>query len=313
MKRILLVISAILVLLLSAIYLLIPGRISLSQSQNLPINRQALYRNLADEKKWLLWWPGVKKEDGAVQSFLLNGFQYKLHDVKVLSLPIDISGKNVSVPAELIIIAINPDSVNVQLNGSIATSYNPITRVKAFFTARKIKKDITTVLQSIGTYYAEIKKQYGYDIQNKSVVDSILMMNFREMNGPPATNDIYALVDELKNYIKQQGAAETGNPMLNIFTKDSIHYLLKVAIPVDKKLPPSGNMSYRWMLGGGNILITEVTGGQKEIEKAYKQILLFISDYNRVAPAIPFESLVTDRRKEPDSSKWVTRIYYPVM
>lgn len=313
MKRLLLVASALFILLLSAIYLLIPGRISFAQHLNLPINRQALYRNIADEKNWQLWWPGEKKEKDSGENYLLNGFQYKLHDVKVLSLPIEISNKNAVVPAELLLIALNPDSVNVQLNGNIAASYNPITRVKAFFTARKIKKDIAVLLQAIGTYYAETKKQYGYDIQNKSVVDSILMMNSREMKGPPASNDIYALVDELRNYIKQQGAAETGNPMLNIFSKDSTNYLLKVAIPVNKKLPPSGNMSYRWMLGGGNILITEVTGGQKEIEKAYKQILLYISDYNRVAPAIPFESLVTDRRKEPDSSKWVTRIYYPVM
>ena len=67
------------------------------------------------------------------------------------------------------------------------------------------------------------------------------------------------------------------------------------------------------MLGGGNILITEVKGGSNKINNAYKQIRNYISDYNRIAPAIPFESLVTDRSKEPDSSKWVTRIYYPVM
>ena len=52
---------------------------------------------------------------------------------------------------------------------------------------------------------------------------------------------------------------------------------------------------------------------ESEIQKAYDQIQHYISDHNRVAPAISFESLVTDRRQEPDSSKWVTRIYYPVM
>ncbi|MBC7872958.1 MAG: GyrI-like domain-containing protein, partial [Ferruginibacter sp.] len=134
-----------------------------------------------------------------------------------------------------------------------------------------------------------------------------------EMKGHPTINDIYGLVDELNAYIKQKGAAGTGNPMLNIFTKDSITYLLKVAIPVNKKLPPSGNMSYRWMLGGGNILITSVKGGDDEIQKAFFQIQQYISDYKRVAPAIPFQSLVTDRRNEPDSSKWITWIYYPVM
>ena len=121
------------------------------------------------------------------------------------------------------------------------------------------------------------------------------------------------MVDELRAYILQQGAKETGYPMLNVFTKDSINYLVKVALPVSKALPSSGTMSYRWMLPGGNILITEVKGGPEEIKRAYRQVELYISDFQRVAPAIPFESLVTDRRAEKDSTKWITRIYYPVM
>jgi hypothetical protein len=182
-----------------------------------------------------------------------------------------------------------------------------------FFTANKIKKGIPELLQSIKSYHSNTLNLYGYDIQKKSVVDSTLISTSKEIKGYPSTAVIYSLIDELKNYIQQQAANETGYPMLNIFTKDSITYLVKVAIPVDKKLPSSGNISYRWMLGGGNILITEVKGDNQEIQKAYTQIQQYISDYKRVAPAIPFESLVTDRRKQPDSSQWITKIYYPVM
>jgi hypothetical protein len=144
-------------------------------------------------------------------------------------------------------------------------------------------------------------------------VDSTLLTNIKEVKGYPSTAMVYSLVDELRTYISSQGARETGFPMLHIFTDDSVNYLLKVAIPVDKKLPDAGTISYRWMLGGGNILITEVKGGKNEISKAYRQIELYISEHKRVAPAIPFESLVTDRRQQPDSSQWITRIYYPVM
>jgi hypothetical protein len=38
-----------------------------------------------------------------------------------------------------------------------------------------------------------------------------------------------------------------------------------------------------------------------------------VQDHQRVAPAIPFQSLVTDRTKQPDTSKWVTRLYWPIM
>ncbi len=313
MKRMLIVITVVLLLLLSCIYLFIPAKIIIFQTLDIPVNRQALFRNLANEKNWRNWWPGDKRGGESDPIYLLNGIQYKLQDEKVLSLPIDISNKNISIPAELVLHALNPDSVNIELNSRISTSSNPLSRVRAWLTARKIEKDIPFLFQSISTYYAETKNLYGYDIQNKAVVDSILLMNVKEIKGHPTTNDIYGLVDELKAYIKLQDAVETGNPMLNIFTKDSSIYLLKVAIPVNKKLPSSGNMSYRWMLGGGNILITEIKGDNKEIQKALGQLQLYISDFKRIAPAIPFQSLITDRKKETDSTKWITRIYYPVM
>jgi len=36
-------------------------------------------------------------------------------------------------------------------------------------------------------------------------------------------------------------------------------------------------------------------------------------DYQRAIIAIPFQMLITDRTKETDSTKWITRLYYPVV
>ena len=44
-----------------------------------------------------------------------------------------------------------------------------------------------------------------------------------------------------------------------------------------------------------------------------KQMEQYVSDHKYVRIAIPFQSLVTDRMNEPDSSKWITKIYYPIM
>ena len=313
MKKIALFALGLMAVFLACVYLLIPAKVNVSLSKKVPVNKEALYRNLADQKKWANWWPGEKAPANSSLTYRLNGFDFQLHDIKVLSLPVDIKGNFLIYRAELMMFPVNPDSSTIQVAGSIQMPANPFARIKAFLAAKRLRKDISGLFNAIGKYYAETRNTYGYDIRNQKVQDSILLMNFREMKVKPGTRDIYALVDELKAYIRSQGAAETGNPMLNIFTKDSVDYLLRVAIPTNKKLPPHGNMSYRWMLGGGNILITEIKGGPEEIAKAYKQIQLFIMDYNRVAPAIPFESLVTDRRNEPDSTRWITRIYYPVM
>ena len=121
------------------------------------------------------------------------------------------------------------------------------------------------------------------------------------------------MLDKLKNYSTKQGAKQSGHPMLNVYTVDSISFLVKVALPVNKKLKDEGSIKYKWMLGGGKILISDVTGETSKVDHAIKQLEYYLLDYNRVAPAIPFMSLITDRSKELDSTKWITRIYYPVM
>jgi len=101
--------------------------------------------------------------------------------------------------------------------------------------------------------------------------------------------------------------------MLNIKKTDSATYTAQVGLPVDRALPQKGDISLKWMMKGGNILAGEVTGGQEQIEEAQKQMELYIGDYQRSIIAIPFQMLITDRTKEPDSSKWITMIYYPVV
>ena len=61
------------------------------------------------------------------------------------------------------------------------------------------------------------------------------------------------------------------------------------------------------------LLMAEVCGGDWTVSQAIGQLQLFIKDYRMESVAPSFETLVTDRSKEPDTTKWVTRIYFPVL
>ena len=64
----------------------------------------------------------------------------------------------------------------------------------------------------------------------------------------------------------------------------------------------------------GNILMSnDITGGSGTVEQAYKQMMYYMQDFNKTLAAIPFQSLITNRQLEKDSSKWITRIYCPVI
>ncbi|HET6994554.1 MAG TPA: GyrI-like domain-containing protein [Chitinophagaceae bacterium] len=310
MKKLLLVLVGLVIVLVLWVYLFIPSTIKLHGSMQIEASRNGLFRKLEQVENWKQWWPGTSAGN---ETFTLHGINFKPGETKVLSIPLLIDASDLSGTVELTFIPNKTDSTIIQVEATVPVPSNPLRRVKTYLQSRKLKPSLPEILEALNKTYSKIANVYDYDIRKERVVDSVLVFTSEETKGYPSVEKIYSLVDQLKMYIKTQSAIETGFPMQNIYTSDSLNYLVKVAIPVNKRLPDTDKFRYKWMLGGGNILITEVKGGQNEINKAYGQILNYISDYNRTAPAISFESLVTDRRKEPDSNKWITRIYYPVM
>ncbi|MBI3137664.1 MAG: GyrI-like domain-containing protein [Sphingobacteriales bacterium] len=312
MKKWILLLLVLLTGAFAAVYLFIPGKMIIRTSVRIAANKDGLYRKLSNPASWTQWWPGDKTPD-ASGAYILGNTRFRPDAPRTLSLPFSISDGNLGTGAELTLLAIGTDSSTLHLEASVPGSSNPFQRINAWYRAKKIKEKLRVILESISHTYSAVAGVYDYDIQKKSVTDSNLVFIATEIKTVPDPVYIYSLVARLKNYLQEQQAVETGFPMLNVFTPDSVHYLVKLALPVNRRLPDSGDIHYRWMLGGGNILVTEVKGGPGEIRKAYGQILNYVNDHKRIAPAIPFESLVTDRLQEKDSSKWITRIYYPVM
>jgi hypothetical protein len=295
-------------------YLLVPNIISISNKLSVHTNTKSFYRGLFDKNKWGAWWPGEYTTKDKEVVFSYKDTRYKFEDIKFSSLILSADNNTLKGTTSLNYISAGTDSAELMWDARIPTSYNPLKRWQVYFTSKKLASQMNEIMGKASLFYSDPKNIYGIDIKKERVVDSLLMSTFSiSKDVYPGVNEIYSLVDVLKKYIASNGAKETGAPMLNISTPDSISYTTRVAIPVDKRLPSSGNISFKWMLGGGNILTADVKGGNENINRALYQIDLYIEDYNRKPPAISFLSLITDRRKEPDSSKWITRIYYPVM
>jgi hypothetical protein len=49
------------------------------------------------------------------------------------------------------------------------------------------------------------------------------------------------------------------------------------------------------------------------VDKGMQQLEYYLNEHRLRPPALPFQSLVTDRLVERDTTKWITRLYYPVI
>jgi hypothetical protein len=309
MRKWMFVALACIVLCLALVYILIPNIINIKRKITVKATRSGISRVLPDKNNAVKWWPGQISND----SFYFNDFIFSINKGNITTLPISISGQNTKIATSLLLIPLTKDSTQLEWMGAVATSYNPIKRFLIYQKTRKIETSIGAILQKMEIFYSKPENIYGFEIKKELVTDSLLIATSGTCAGFPTNQFIYSFIDKLKNYIIQNSAKETGYPMLNIGTLDSINFEVKVAIPTDKLLPSSGNILQKRMPGRGNILVTEVKGGTSIAAVAFEQIKKYADDYERHAPAIPFYSLITDRLKEPDTAKWVTKIYFPVM
>lgn len=300
---------------LIGIYVFIPSTIILKTNQHLKINSRSFSRNITDEKKWHHWWPQGNSgmREGGVKYFQFNQRKYWIIEKKLTSIMLLAQLEKDSLRTELFFIPVNEDSITLSWVGITKMPLNPIKRVNAFFATQSLRNEMDSILQSLQTFYTNNENLYEVPIKNEGVLDSVLISTTTITKQYPAVKDIYVLVSNLEQFAKKNGAKPSGVPMLHVSTTDSLNYFTRVALPVDKKLNSEGAIEYKWMLGGGDILVAEVKGGPYSINKGFKEMEHYVQDHRLTAPAIPFQSLVTDRRKERDTSKWITRLNWPVM
>lgn len=303
MNKFLVITAAAIVLFFVGLYVFIPSTIVVSKAIVIPGKREAIYRVLADSNYWI-------KENTAAN----DGVQVSFADRTYTGVTTKFTANNNVLDSSFLdIFALNADSVILSWEGRMPSPKNPVARLQQYWFAKAVKRSMDVNLAKFQTTLTSIEGLYGMAIQPARVIDSLLIFKLDSSNGYPQTDIIYKMVDQLKAYAIKQKANITNPPMLNISTKDSLTYYLKVALPVDKRLAGGEGIEHRWMLGGGNILFTEVKGGTKKIANAFDAIAKYASDFSRVAPAIPYQQLLTDRREVTDSSKWITRVYFPVM
>ena len=315
MRKWLLLVVILLAVAAAGIYLVIPGKGMIAAKNGVAVNAKAFSRAIQEEEKWKQWWPGevLNAQNNLFGKYQFNGSIYSILEKKLSSVVILVEHDKDTLTTELVFLPVRSDSIALSWVGTLQSSMSPIRRLQQHFTTKRIGKDLYAILENIRKFYANDSNIYGIKIHKELVVDSTLISTATTTKGYPSVESIYEMVDLLKEFAVSKGAKQTGLPMLNITTADSVSYFTKVALPVDKKLRDEGKIVYRWMLGGGNILVSEVRGGPYTIQRSFETIEKYTEDHQRMAPAIPFQSLVTDRRQEPDTSKWVTRIYWPVM
>lgn len=293
------------------IYFLIPNRYRVSSSAIIKANQQAVLRSLVNQDSWKRWWPKHSMKNQNRYAF--NGLYFKIGAKQFDGMEVIIGNESDTISSVLKPSDLSVDSVLLTWTATVTASANPVQKLNGYFRARKLTHQLNELLQQFKRFAEKTEHLYGIDVKQTTVTDTILMVIKKEETEKPTIAEGYKYIDEIRNYIAKSGARETNYPMLNIRRLEGkTGYELMVAIPTDRHLPGTDMILWKRMIPG-NILYADVKGGEATVEAAMKQMEAYALEHQRQSPALPYQLLVTDRMSEKDTTKWVTRIYYPVL
>ena len=305
MKKILIGLVLSMTFLLAAVYIFIPRKTKIEATVSLNAAVPGVLRTLANDSNWKRWWPGEIPFAYNEQSYFIRGHIFNVFDIAIFT-----DKDTINSLMELVFVKAN--TMTILWNAEQVNSNNPLKRVIQYRHAKETEKNMNAILQGMKTFFQKKENIYGFDIKETFVKDSALISTRRTFDHYPTAQDVDAMIQSLKKYIVQHNAIEKNLPMLNVLKVDNFHYEAMTAIPVDKELPQTNEFAPKFLLKGGYILEAQIQGGPFTIENSLKEFENYRSDYKLTSPAIPYQLLVTDRVKESDTTKWITRLYYPV-
>jgi hypothetical protein len=315
MKKRITIVSGFLLLLVAFIYLFIPETLHVVQTTLLKGNQHGVYRALVNTDKWEKWFPKEHQahlpSDSIAKAYQYNQISFRPSRQLFDGMEVYIEKNNIVVPSVIIVEGVQIDSAAIQWKFDIATGWNPYKRMQHYLYAKKVQGTVASVMEHLKRFLENRQHVYDLRIEQEKVKDTFLVTLKSVLPRYPETATIYSMIGRLNKYIRDQHAEATNYPMMHVQQLDSNRYETMVAVPVNSKLPDHPPILFKRMVAG-NILVADVKGGRENINNAFRKLEDYVEDYKKVSPALPFESLVTNRLAMPDTARWMTKIYYPI-
>lgn len=298
--RLTLFLAGAVVLLVVGSYLIIPGQLHIVVTKTVRCTASGAGRAIGEEANWEKW------QEGGRRLFALTGRYYHAAE-----LGFDQPGSGRRDSCRMNILPLTLDSLLLQWTCEVPTSGNPFLRYARYRDAVRLKEAMVVTLDKVRAWMEKKENVYGIDVWNAISSDSVLLITRLKTVGYPDTRDIYKSIAALRKYIAEHGAKETDHPMLHVTQLENGQFEAMIAIATDKAL--DGNTIFeRKRFIPWKVVVGQTKGGPWRAERAMKQLQQYLTDYEKVTMALPFQLLVTERDQEADTTRWVTQVVQPV-
>lgn len=309
MKKYFIWLVLLVVISMAIFYFYIPSTNNISFQTYVSCTQTGATRQIIDKAKWPLWWPGKKIAENV---YTYQDYQFHINKILLNGVETTIYyNTNDSLKANFQFTYNSLDTTQFQWSAKYNFSTNLIKRLQQYFQLKKIKNNFKNLLAKTKKYFDKPENIYGMKVIQETVKEASYISVKQTFSTYPTTPEIYKMIQSIREYIASRKDEAKGDPMLHVEQEGISVFVTMVAIPTKSELPSEGDFKLKRMILG-NILMAEIKGGNNTIMKSEKELANYVVDYKKLSPAIPFQSLVTNRLQQADTSKWITKLYYPI-
>lgn len=143
--------------------------------------------------------------------------------------------------------------------------------------------------------------------------DGLMVMTMKEECPKNNLNSkMIEMYSSLLRHLKTNNEEIAGFPLAFYHKSETDgNVILECGLPVSRKLDNTENIKYR-ELPESKVLVASHFGHFNSVETSYKVLKEYITENNLEVTGTPWEMYLTDPMKEPDQSKWETKIFFPI-
>jgi len=117
---------------------------------------------------------------------------------------------------------------------------------------------------------------------------------------------------KLMSYVAQANIQPIGMPLTVYYNLNSENIEMECGIPVGENTPVSGDEINLKKTGGVKVVKAIHMGDYHNLMNTYKEVAKYMEDNHLTEVGNPWEVYVTDPGQLPDTTQWITEVYYPV-
>lgn len=198
------------------------------------------------------------------------------------------------------------------MNGNMPFPWNAMGLFMNF--DKMIGNDFETGLTKLKTIMESMPKTYnGYAVQELDAPAQYFIGYREKISMNEMTSERFGIyLPKVFAAVKAAKLEPTGNPCGLFFVWDEANQQVDLAYAVPVKTKASVNGFNTIEVPAGKLLVLDYYGPYTETAKAHEAMDAYIKDHNLTQGAPVWEQYITDPMNEPDTMKWLTKVYYPV-